>query len=89
MIPDTFIEYYYGKYKQIDLHGLTKEEAKAELIYALNTIDADIKCLVVVHGYHGGTALKSLVRKEFSSPNIAEKITLDAARTIFVIKNTN
>ena len=89
MIPDTFIEYYYGKYKQVDLHGLAKEEAKAELIYALSTVDFDIKCLVVVHGYHSGTTLKNLVRKEFSHPSIAEKITLDAARTIYVLKNTN
>ena len=89
MVPDTFIEYYYGKYQQVDLHGMTKEEARASLIHALNSIDFDIKCLVVVHGYHGGTVLKNLVKKEFSHPSVAEKITLDAARTIFVIKNTN
>ena len=36
MIPDTFIEYYYGKYKIVDLHMLTKEDAKIELINAIN-----------------------------------------------------
>ena len=89
MIPDEFIEYYYGKYKIIDLHNLTKEAAKADLIHALRTIDFDVKCLVVVHGYHGGTIIKNLVRKEFQSDEIKEKIDLDAGRTIFLLKNRN
>lgn len=87
MIPDTFIELYYGKYKTIDLHNLTKEAAKADLIHALNSVDFDIKCLVVVHGYHGGTVIKNLVRKEFDSPLVKEKVNLDAGRTIFILKN--
>lgn len=86
MVPDSFIEYYYGKYKVIDLHSLTKEEAKAELIYAMNSYDADIDCLVVVHGYHHGTVIKNLVQKEFNDPRIAKKVTLDAGRTIFLLK---
>lgn len=89
MVPDTFIEFYYGKYKTVDLHKMTKEEAKASLIYELNSVDFDIKCLVVIHGYHGGTVIKNLVRKEFSSELVQEKINLDAARTIFILKNHN
>ena len=87
MIPDTFIELYYGKYKTIDLHNLTKEAAKADLVHALNSVDFDIKCLVVVHGYHGGTIIKNLVRKEFQHENVLEKINLDAGRTIYKLKN--
>lgn len=87
MIPDKFIEFYYGKHSEVDLHKLTKEEAKAELIYTLSSIDIDIKCIVVVHGYHGGTVIKNFVRNEFKSPKIAEKINFDAGRTIFVLKN--
>ena len=33
MIPDEFIELYYGKHKTVDLHNLTKEDAKINLIY--------------------------------------------------------
>ena len=87
MIPDTFIEYYYGKYKTVDLHNMTKEDAKANLIYALGSVDYDIKCLVVVHGYHGGTVIKNLVRKEFVSDQVKEKVNLDAGRTIYILKN--
>ncbi len=89
MIPDTFIEYYYGKYEVVDLHNMTKEDAKANLIYAISSVDFDIKCLVVVHGYHGGTIIKNLVRKEFESPFVKEKVNLDAGRTIFILKNSN
>ena len=87
MVPDTFLEYYYGKYKTVDLHTLTKEDAKIELINAINSADIDIKCLVVVHGYHGGTIIKKLVRQEFVCDRIAEKINLDAGRTIYSLKN--
>ena len=87
MIPDEFLEFYYGKYKVVDLHRLTKEEAKIELINALNNTDVDIKCLLVVHGYHGGTVIKNLVRKEFNSDLIAEKINHDAGRTFYILKN--
>ena len=87
MIPDTFIEYYYGKYSEVDLHNLTKEEARADLVYAVETQDFDIKCLVVIHGYHGGTIIKNLVRKEFQSPLVQQKINLDAGRTIYVFKS--
>lgn len=87
MVPDKFLEFYYGNYKIVDLHRLTKEDAKIELINAINSADINIKCLVIVHGYHGGTVIKNLVRKEFLSEYISEKINLDAGRTIYVLKN--
>lgn len=87
MVPDKFLEFYYGKYKVVDLHTLTKEDAKIELMNALNQTDIDVKCLVIVHGYHGGTVIKNLVRKEFVSDRVLEKINLDAGRTIFLLKN--
>ena len=87
MVPDEFLEFYYGKYKVVDLHNMTKEDAKANLIYVINSADYDIKCLVVVHGYHSGTIIKNLVRKEFFSDEIQEKVNLDAGRTIFLLKN--
>ena len=87
MIPDEFLEFYYGKYKVVDLHMLTKEDAKIELLNAINSTDVDVKCLVIVHGYHGGTVIKNLVRKEFENNFIEEKINLDAGRTIYKLKN--
>lgn len=86
MVPDKFLEYYYGKYVVVDLHNLTKEDAKINLIYAVEGVDSDIKSIVVVHGYHGGTIIKKLVRDEFVHPRVSEKINLDAGRTIYKLK---
>lgn len=87
MVPDQFLEFYYGKYRVVDLHRLTKEDAKIELLNAISSADFDIKCLVIIHGYHGGTVIKNLVRKEFKSDLVLEKINLDAARTIYRLRN--
>lgn len=89
MVPDQFIEFYYGKHKSVDLHGMTKQDALDALIYELSRVDADIKCLVIIHGYHGGNVLKNLVRNEFKHEMIEKKVVLDAARTIFLLKNFN
>lgn len=86
MVPDSFIEFYYGKYKVVDLHNLTKEEARAELVYALEGADTNLDSLVIVHGYHHGTVIKKFVQKEFNHSKIAKKVPLDAARTIFLLK---
>lgn len=86
IVPDTFLEYYFGKYKVVDLHNLIKEDAKINLINAVEQVDSDIKCLVVVHGYHGGVVIKKLVRSEFQHPRVQEKINLDAGRTIYKLK---
>lgn len=86
MIPDQFLEFYYGKYRIVDLHRLTKEDAKIELLNAISSADFDVKCLVIIHGYHSGTVIKNLVRKEFQNDIITEKINLDAARTIYCLR---
>ena len=86
VIPDSFLEYYFGKYRQVDLHNLTKEDARAELVYAIETTDFDVATLIVIHGYHGGTVIKNLIRKEFKSQDVLEKINLDAGRTIYLLK---
>ncbi len=86
MFPDVFLEYEFGKYSVVDLHNKTKEDARADLVYAIETQDYDIKALVVIHGYHGGTVIKNLVRKEFQHSFIEKKINLDAGRTVFLLK---
>ncbi len=84
--PDTFFELYYGKYATVDLHNLSKEDARANLVYALETLDFDIKSLVVIHGYRSGTVIKNLVRREFDHSLVKEKVNIDAGRTIFLLK---
>ena len=84
-MQDMYIELYYGKYVTLDLHGKTIMEAEAELVHAINSLDANLS-LLVVHGYHSGTSLKNFVRDKFASPLIDEKINIDAGRTLIKLK---
>ena len=81
-----FLELDYGKLKTIDLHGKVLDEAKAELVHTLTTIDSSFNGIVVIHGYHKGRVLRDFVRGEFFHPLIQKKIVLDASRTILLLK---
>ena len=74
-----------GRYKKIDLHNLSKEEARAVILHELYLAD-NIDSLVLVHGYHGGQTLKKLVRQEFENERVSKKINLDASTTAFKLK---
>ena len=53
-----FLEIKYGKIYELDVHGLTLEEAKAEIMHTLNKIDVFIKGVLITHGYHKEQFLK-------------------------------
>lgn len=74
-----------GSYKKVDLHNLTKEEARAEICYQILMADR-VDSIVFVHGYHGGRVLKDFVRKEFTHERIQKKIPLDASTTAYKLK---
>jgi len=71
--------------KKVDLHGLTKDEARFELLRSLQFVDVSTKSLLIVHGYHNGTVLKNLVRKEFAHELVCKKIPVDSSQTLFVL----
>lgn len=79
---DIFIELHYGKYYLADLHGCTVEEARAELIYLINSLDYSYKNILVVHGYHLGTSLKKFVRDKFTHTLVIGKVNIDAGTTL-------
>lgn len=80
---EKFLE--LGSFISIDLHGLTKEEARAEIYHQLNIVD-NYNSIVFVHGYHGGRVLKELVRKEIKYERIIKILPLDASRTAYILK---
>ena len=81
----AFVELKYGKVVDIDVHGLTKEEARAEIIYNIEKCDINVKCLLVTHGYHKGVVLKNFLRKEFVHRNVYKIINVDASRTLLLL----
>ena len=74
-----------GLYKKIDLHNLSKEEARSEILHEIYLADG-VDSLVIVHGYHGGQTLKNLVRKEFKHERVAKILHLDASTTAYKLK---
>ena len=81
----AYIELKYGKIDTLDVHGLTKEEAKAEILYKLDRLDIFIKGLLITHGYHSGVVLKNFIRKEFSHKYVYQKVNIDASRTLLLL----
>ncbi len=86
-MSDIFDRFKYGNIKVVDLHGLTSEEAHAEIIHQLNITDINFNGIEFIHGYHGGNVLKNLVRNELKHPRIAKKVNNSASSTIILLKN--
>ena len=85
-MTDLFIKLEYGKYFQLDLHGKSLQDAYSELIYTINSLDLSYKSILVVHGYHLGTALKDYVRNSFVHDEVIDKVNIDAGRTLLRLK---
>lgn len=50
---------------EIDIHGMTKRQAKLYIDSQLNKAKSDVYRIRVIHGYRGGTQLKEMVRREY------------------------
>ena len=72
----------------VDLHGLRVDEARRFLrnILALNREECDIQ---IIHGYHGGTALKEMVRNHFDNPRIKNRkgVKANYGRTVLKVRS--
>ena len=51
---------------EVDIHGMTANEAKKFIDNVLNKVDRSVYRIRVIHGYHGGTSLKSMLTDEYS-----------------------
>lgn len=49
-------------FQEIDIHGLTREQARAAVDARLKRCKGEVYRLRVIHGYHGGTALRDYIR---------------------------
>lgn len=75
---------------EIDIHGMTVNEAISELDYYLEYLPDDVKEVVVIHGYRQGKRLLEMVRKEFQHDRIERKIvSMNPGITVFLIKIPN
>ena len=67
---------------EVDLHGLTAEDAKRRLEHLLSNAGPEIREVRVIHGYNSGQALRDMVRLKLKHPRIASKlVTLNPGET--------
>lgn len=74
------LERKYGWTIEADIHGMRVLEAKRELETLIGRADKSIREIVVIHGYHGGSALKNMVRSELRHPRIQPKNSFSKSR---------
>ena len=71
----------------VNLHQMDCRQAKIWLSEKVTAAPKEIREIEVIHGYHGGTALRDMVRKSFSHPRVKGKVVpLNQGSTILVLK---
>ena len=76
-----------GTVATADLHGVYERDARALLTGWLNTAPKTLTELRVIHGYQHGTALRDMIRKEFSHPRVKAVLpALNPGETRLVLK---
>jgi len=70
---------------EIDLHGKNTYQSRIALNAALRRARAGTYRIRVIHGYHGGTALKELVREEYAD-RVLRLQTINEGTTDLVLR---
>jgi Uncharacterized protein conserved in bacteria len=75
-------------FETIDIHGMTKEQGKAAIDARLKRCRGDVYTLRVVHGFHGGTALREMVRNRYKKhPKVIRiQLGLNPGETDLILK---
>ena len=68
------IHYVSSQKVEIDIHQMTRSEAKKYLEHFLSSANGNVKEVVVIHGYSSGTVLQEMVRKNLKHHRIKYKM---------------
>ena len=73
---------------EVDLHGMTKEQAKICLLSKLRKAPRSVYRIRVIHGFHGGTELRDLVRGQIAKdPRVLRyEVGLNQGQTDLVLR---
>ena len=73
---------------ELDLHGLTLQQARVAMMSALRRATPADYRLTAIHGYRGGSALREMLREEFSRhPKVIRlEPTFNPGQTVFVLR---
>ena len=61
---------------ELDLHNMTKEQAAAAVDAALRRAGGATMRIRLIHGYHGGTALQTMVRSRYKNHPKVKRVEL-------------
>ena len=61
---------------ELDVHGMTKVQALTAVDAKLRRVGASVYRLRVIHGYHGGTALRDEIRKRYAGHPKVKRVEL-------------
>lgn len=72
---------------EVDIHHMTREQAKAHLERLLSRLDGNVREVAVIHGYSGGTVLRDMVRGSLKHPRIRAKVVgLNPGVTLLILR---
>ena len=70
---------------ELALHGKNEYQAKVAIDAALRRAKAGTYRLRLIHGYHGGTALRDMIRRDYATKCL-RVLPLDNGRTDLVLR---
>lgn len=61
---------------EIDVHGMNQFQARTRIDAALKKASSSTYMIRIIHGYHGGTALKDMIRKTYRKHPLVKRVEL-------------
>ena len=61
---------------EADIHGMTKAQAVIYIESMLKKAGGSVYRIRVIHGYHGGTELRTMVRKKYAKDPRVKRIEI-------------
>lgn len=74
---------------EIDVHGMNQYQAKMKIQSVLKKLNSSVYIIRIIHGYHNGTILRDMLRREFRShPKIKRiELSLNQGITDLIIRD--
>ena len=75
-----------GGIVEIDLHGKNEYQSRVAIDAALRRAGGGTYRIRVIHGYHGGTVLRDMVRREYKGRVLRMETGIDPGITDLVLR---
>ena len=75
-----------GGIVELDLHGKNTYQAKVAIDAALRRAKSGTYRIRLIHGYHGGTALRDMIRREYAGQVARLETGVDPGVTDLVLR---